>query len=124
MLKPESSINGDALSSDSRSNDEDKKKIEWVASVRKMMQNDKFKKGYQSGKKEVIDAINQAVKVFWEVWKNSATFKSIVMKDIYNALNKKRPEMLSEVVVTSYEHRGPSPIIHDIKHLTPLLCQH
>ena len=45
------------------------------------------------------------------------------MKDIYISLNKKRPDFLSEIVVTGYEHRGPAPVIFDLKHLTPLLCE-
>lgn len=53
-----------------------------------------FRDGYHNGKKEVIDVMNQAIKIFWEVWKTSATFKSVVMKDVYNSLNKKRPEMI------------------------------
>jgi hypothetical protein len=63
------------------------------------------------------------MKIFWDVWKNSPAFKSIVMKDIHNALNKKRPDLMSEIIVTSYEHRGLPPVIYDIKHLTPILCQ-
>lgn len=61
------------------------------------------------------------MKVFWEVWKTSPVFKSIIMKDIYRSLNKKRPAFMSEIVITDYEHRGPAPKIYDIKHLTPLL---
>lgn len=82
-----------------------------------------FRDGYHNGKKEVIDVMNQAINIFWEVWKTSATFKSVVMKDVYNSLNKKRPEFISEIVVANYEHRGAAPIIYDIKHMTPLLCE-
>lgn len=45
------------------------------------------------------------------------------MKDIHVALNKKRPQQLSEIIVTDYEHRGRSPMIYDVKHMTPLLCE-
>lgn len=71
---------------------------------------------------ECLDAFNQTIKVFWEVWKNSPTFKSIVMKDIHQSLNKKRPDIMSEIIVTGYEHRGKAPTINDVKHLTPMLC--
>lgn len=66
--------------------------------------------------------MNQTIKIFWDVWKNSPAFKSTVMKDLHNSLNKKRPDLMSEIVVTGYEHRGLPPMIHDIKHLTPILC--
>ena len=39
----------------------------------------------------MLDCMNQAIKVFWEVWKTSAVFKAVVMRDIYDALNKNRP---------------------------------
>lgn len=69
-----------------------------------------------------MDAFNQTLKVFWEVWKSSPTFQNVVMKDMYNSLNKKRPDMLSEIIVTDYEHRGKAPRISDIKNLSHLLC--
>ena len=83
---------------------------------------EEYRSGYNSGKKEMLDCMNQAIKVFWEVWKTSAVFKAIVMRDIYDSLNKNRPRSIDEIVVLSYEHRGPSPKCQDIKHLTPLLC--
>ena len=73
-------------------------------------------------KSEMIDCMNQTMKVFWEVWKTSSAFKATVMKDLYQALNKKRPDFMTEIIVTSFEHSGVAPRIYDLKHLTPLLC--
>jgi hypothetical protein len=60
--------------------------------------------------------MNQTLKIFWDVWKTSPVFKANIMKDIWNSLNKKRPNFLEEIIVTSYEHRGPAPKLFDIKH--------
>lgn len=72
----------------------------------------KYSKGYKDGKQEVIDAVNQAIKVFWEVWKTSENFKHVVMKDVYTSLNRKREKhmpYLEEIIVVGFQHRGPGP---------------
>lgn len=81
-----------------------------------------YREGFLHGKLEIIEVMNQTMKIFWEVWKTSSAFKLTIMKDIYNSLNKRRPSFLDEIIVTGYEHRGPAPKIYDIKHLTPYLC--
>jgi hypothetical protein len=91
--------------------------------LHKMNDNEDFRQGYIQGKKEIIDCMNQALRVFWEVWKSSSVFKASVMRDIYDTLNNNRPSVIDEIIVTSYEHRGPPPCCYDIKHLTPLLCE-
>jgi hypothetical protein len=48
-----------------------------------MKENKDFKQGYLAGKSEMIDCMNQTMKVFWEVWKTSSAFKATVMKDLY-----------------------------------------
>ena len=48
-----------------------------------------FREGYHCGKKELIDVMNQAISIFWEVWKNNPAFKAHIMKEIYFACNKK-----------------------------------
>jgi len=29
---------------------------------------------------------------------------------------------MEEIIITKFEHKGTSPRLYDIKHLTPLLC--
>ena len=46
--------------------------------------------------------MNQAISIFWEVWKNSGTFKTHVMKEIYVAVNKKPIKNFSEIIILDY----------------------
>ena len=76
---------------------------------------------YTQGKLEIIQGVNQTLKIFWEVWRNSLPFKTEIMKIIYLAINQDRPKFLSEIIIKSLELKGPTPKLFDIKHLTPVL---
>ena len=62
--------------------------------------------------------MNQAMRIFWEVWRNAQPFKNQVMKTIYIALNKDRPNFMQEIVINSIEQKGPAPQLLDFKHMT------
>lgn len=64
---------------------------------------------YISGKHEIIQGVNQTLKIFWEVWRNSMPFKTEIMKIIYLALNQGRPKFLSEIIIKTLELKGPTP---------------
>jgi hypothetical protein len=53
--------------------------------------------------------MNQVMKIFWEVWRNAQPFKNQVMKTIYIALNKDRPNFMQEIIINSLEQKGPAP---------------
>ena len=42
---------------------------------------------YSQGKLEIIQGVNQTLKIFWEVWRDSLPFKNEIMKIIYMAIN-------------------------------------
>jgi hypothetical protein len=64
---------------------------------------------YIRGKHEIIQGVNQTLKIFWEVWRHSLPFKMEIMKIIYLNLNKDRPKFLSEIIIKTLELKGPTP---------------
>ena len=78
---------------------------------------------YINGKHEVIQGVNQFLKIFWEVWRDSLPFKTEIMKIIYLSLNEVRPKFMSEIIIKTLDQKGPTPQIFDVKHLTPVLSK-
>ena len=76
---------------------------------------------YNQGKNHVVNGVNHALKIFWEVWRESLPFKTEIMKIVYLCLNKDRPRFLSEIIIKTLAQKGPAPQLFDVKHLTPLL---
>jgi len=59
--------------------------------------------------------------VWWQVWRNSNEFRSLIHKITAKELNSDRPNWLSEIEVGEIKILGPPPTIFDVNFLTSLL---
>ena len=53
--------------------------------------------------------LNMLLNVLWEAWKTAKPFHRLIVEEIYVAINKGRPNFLSEVVIVGMMLEGQSP---------------
>ena len=76
-----------------------------------------------SGRRMGMTLFNHIWRVMWGRWKKAQPFKLKMMEVLYVALNERRPQWMSEIILNSWEANGPAPHFFDIEsmshHLSP-----
>ena len=56
-----------------------------------------------------LEWLNKLLGTLWEAWKTAKPFHKLVVEEIYVAINKGRPNFLSEVVIVGMILEGQPP---------------